>query len=238
MEGPLLILLPNLLHEEGDARESLPPIVGKKLSLLNGFIAESEKTARRYLRFFLPREEAVKIPIHLYNEHTTPEEFQALVALISQGIWGLISDAGLPCIADPGHELVRRAKQKGIKVEAVAGPCSPLLALMLSGLEGQRFAFHGYLPREEKGLRDKISLLEKRSRDEKSTQLWIEAPFRSEKMLSFLKESLRPETLLSVAKNLSSPSEETVTLPVREWKKSAFTIGKEPAIFLIYAVTS
>lgn len=238
MEGPLLILLPNLLHEEGEAKEILPPIIGKKLSLLTGLIAESEKTARRYVRLFLPREEAAKIPIHLYNEHTTSEEFQALVAFISQGVWGLISDAGVPCIADPGHELVKRAKQKGIKVEAVAGPCSPLLALMLSGLEGQRFAFHGYLPREEKDLRSALSLLEKRSREEKSTQLWIEAPYRSERMLALLKEALRPETLLSVAKNLSSPLEEVVTLPIREWKKSAFVIGKEPAIFLIYSLSN
>lgn len=225
-----LYLLPNLLDESLPIEPFFPISVGQAVSSLQGLIAESEKMARRYLRRFLSHDEMAKMPIHLLNEHT--KEIESLIKPIEQGeTWGLISDAGLPCIADPGAELVWRAHEKKIEVQTFVGPSSIVMALQLSGLGGQQFSFHGYLPREQSEVENKIRELEKRP----GTQIWIEAPYRSAKMLDCLKRILQPHTKLCVAVNLTMPSQRVVSQQVSKWKSTTFILEKEPAVFLIFS---
>lgn len=225
MQGKLF-LLPNMLDE--GLPTDLPPSVGFAVAEIQGLIAESEKSARRYLRRFLSHDQMAQMPLRLLNEHTQKGELEQLLEPLKKGEkWGLISDAGLACIADPGSDLVFLAYQKNIHVETFVGPCSMIMALQLSGFSGQNFTFHGYLPREPQELDAKLKELEKQS----STQIWIEAPYRSAKMIEHLQKVLQPTTFLCVASSLTFPDQRVVTKKISEWKN--ISIGKEPAIFLI-----
>lgn len=229
MTGKLL-LLPNLLDESLPADPFLPISVGGAVAGLQGLIAESEKAARRYLRRFLSHDQMAQMPLKTLNEHTAEKELALLLEPIERGeVWGLISDAGLPCIADPGADLVWLAHQKNLCVETFVGPSSILMALQLSGFGGQHFCFHGYLPREVPELEQKVKELEKCS----GTQIWIEAPYRSAKMLDLLKRVLQPSSRLCVAANLTLPTQKVVSQIVSKWKSSSFLIEKEPAVFLL-----
>ena len=208
-----LHLLPNVLHVEAKF-EFQPPLIG-------ALIAESEKGAHVYRkRFSLPQ-----MPIHLLNEHTT--HLDELLRIEQEEV-GLISDAGLPCLADPGSQLVLAARKKGIAVKAYPGPSSILLALMLSGLSAQQFFFHGYLEREEKALVRQIQGFAPHV-----THLFIEAPYRNLKLYKTLIRTLRPQDLLSIACNLTGPDEWVRTEMVKEWK-GAPDIQKRPSIFLVF----
>lgn len=221
-----LFLLPNLLDES--LSSDFPPSVTTAVHQLQGLICESEKSARRYLRRFISHDEMTKMPLRLLNEHTQKGELENLLDPILNGeVWGLISDAGLPCIADPGSDLVFLAHQKNVSVETFVGPCSIIMALQLSGFSGQNFSFHGYLPKDPIELAAKLKELEKLP----GSQIWIEAPYRTAKMLETLKEALLPTTLLSIASSLHLPEQKVFTKPISEWKN--ISIGKEPAIFLI-----
>jgi 16S rRNA (cytidine1402-2'-O)-methyltransferase len=208
-----LYLLPNLLHEASSW--SYTP------GHLDALIAESEKGGWTFLKkFSLPQ-----VPIYLLNEHT--KDVEALVK-IPQEIVGLISDAGLPCLADPGAALVAAAHRQNIVVEAVPGPCSITMALQLSGLSGQAFAFHGYFPREEKELMAKIKGL---ATD--LTHLFIETPYRTDKIFQRLLNILKPNDRLCVALELMSPDEKVQTRTISEWKHRPALIGKRRAVFVI-----
>jgi 16S rRNA (cytidine1402-2'-O)-methyltransferase len=231
----ILYLLPNVLDEELPHEPFLPVSVNEAVCSLDGIIAESEKGARRYLRRFISHDQMVKLPIKLLNEHTKSTELAGMIEPIAQGqCWGLLSDAGLPCLADPGAPLVLLAHERHLKVIAFPGPSSFILALQLSGMNGQRFAFHGYLPREIPALQHRLRELEKMSHLEDATQIWIEAPYRSAKMAQLLFETLQPTTLLCIALSITTPCQRILTQKVIEWKKLAFPIEKEPAVFLIY----
>ncbi|MBS0652537.1 MAG: SAM-dependent methyltransferase [Verrucomicrobia bacterium] len=234
---PTLFLFPNVLDEEGDHSRVLPKSVDEAVAQIDGLIAESEKPARRFLRRFAF--EAPKtfrdIPIRLLNEHTPDKQIDELLEPILKGQrWGLISDCGMPCLADPGSNLVFKARQKGIAVETFAGPSSVLLALVLSGLSGQHFTFHGYLPKEEPLLIKAIQEMQKRSAQEKSTHLFIETPYRNQKLLAQLLKTLHDNTQLCVATDLTAPGQEVSTRSVREWKKSPMPeIDKRPTVFVL-----
>jgi 16S rRNA (cytidine1402-2'-O)-methyltransferase len=231
-----LILLPNLLDDGASVERSLPVGVGDALRTLSGLICESEKAARRYLRRFLSHDAMAALPLRLLNEHTPLTELGALLApMLSGQCWGLVTDAGLSCIADPGANLVALARKSGVVIETLPGPSSILLALQLSGFPAQAFAFHGYLPREQPDLQSKIVALEKRSREENASQLFIEAPYRSMKLLGALLEVLQPTTRLCVAASLTAPSERVASQTVAEWRKSAFALAKEPVVFVVCA---
>jgi len=226
MPGQLL-LLPNLLDKEAEHQHFLPTSVDRAVQGLDGLIAENGKEGRAYLKRFGVAVQG--FPIHLLNEHN--QEIEELLIPIREGQrWGLISDAGLPVLADPGYQLVRRARMLGIAVEAFIGPSSLILALMLSGLPAQRFAFHGYFPYEpEKTLKK----LEERSRDEKATQVFIEAPYRNEKVLTKLLGILSDTTVLSVAWDLTMATQGVETYTIKEWKRRPLpSIHKHPAVFL------
>jgi len=206
---------------------------------LDGLIAESEKGGRHYLkRFSFPEGKTFRdIPIKLLSEHTKESEFLELLMPIMQGqVWGLVSDAGLPCLADPGAKLVFLARQKGIDIEAHMGPSSIVLALMLSGLGAQKFCFEGYLPKEASELTGAIKQLEQRAIKEGSTHIFIETPYRSQQMLEKLISILQEKMKLSVSLDLTLPSQLVMTKTIKEWRKDPkVDIQKRLAVFVIGA---
>jgi len=234
----VIVLLPNLLDDQAtDHRNFFPQSVDQTVASLDGLIAESKKAGRHFLkRFSFPSPKTFRdIPIRLLNEHTSPQEMEELFALVQkEGTWGVVSDCGLPCLADPGAKLVAFARQKGIEVRAFVGPSSLMLALMLSGFSGQAFAFHGYLPKEKEALKQKILNLQDRAKKEQATQLFIEAPYRTPKLLEMLLFTLSDQTLLCVAWDLTMPTEGIISWPVKKWKSTSYpSLQDKPAVFLI-----
>lgn len=230
-----LLLLPNLLGEVRHHELFLPPSVDRAVETIDGLIAESETGARRYLSHFKTKVAPHLIPVMLLNHNNEDYDF-LLEPLLKGERWGVISDAGLPCIADPGAKLVLEARKKGIVVSAFSGPSSIFLSLMLSGLGEQRFSFLGYLPRKENELKTKIKELEKRSKKEIETEVFIETPQRNLSLLKTLLETLDDATYLSVCFDLTLPTQGVVTETVAVWKKrTPPTIEKKCAIFLFKA---
>lgn len=234
---PALLLLPNLLGEHRYAEVFLPTSVNKAMNTIDGLIAESEKEGRRYLGRFETKKPASEIPIALFNEHTPDDQIDFLIEPILAGQrWGLVSDAGLPCIADPGSKIVLRARQRGIPVQAYVGPSSILLALMLSGLPGQKFMFNGYLDKTPEKRKKQILQLMNRSATEKSTQLFMEVPYRNRHTLEALLEVLSEKTLLCVGWDLTMSTQGVITQTIERWKKCTLpNLEKKPAIFILYS---
>ena len=229
MKIPTLFVLPNMLDPELPSEEIFPPRVEKIVRSLDGLIAESEKGAHLFLRRFKMRD----LPISLLNEHTPPSALKELLGPLLKGQWwGLISDCGMPCLADPGSDLIRSARLSGIHVDVVLGPSSILIALILSGLPCQRFSFHGYLPRDEKERTAKIVLLAKRAAEDLTTQLFIEAPYRGLKLFDSLLNTLPDKTQLCIAADLTLPSQYVVTQTVSQWKRQTPPELKRPTLFL------
>ena len=215
----------------------LPASVDKAVATLDGLIAESAGAGRRFLGRFETKKPANDIPLALFNEHTPEKDIDFLLEPIRRGErWGLISDGGLPCVADPGAKLVNRARQSGIIVQAFVGPSSILLALMLSGLPGQRFYFGGYLDKEPRRRESEIKELERRSKVEQLTQIFIETPYRNGHMLEALLKTLNEKTQLCVAWDLTLPTQGVLSQSIGLWKKSPPpNLEKKNAIFLISA---
>lgn len=236
-QKPALLLLPNLLGDTNHHQPYLPVSVDKAVASLDGLIAESASVGRRYLSRFTTKKPANDIPIALFNEHTPDGDIDFLLEPIRKGErWGLISDGGLPCIADPGSKLVHRARNSGIVVQAFVGPSSLLLALMLSGLPAQRFYFAGYLDKEPKKRETEIKEHEKRSKKELATHLFIEAPYRNRHLLESFLNVLGDKTELCVAWDLTMPTQGVVSQTVGQWKKSPLpNLEKKAAVFLIAA---
>lgn len=237
----MLYLLPNLLADSESHLSQLPSSVDAAVAKITSLIAENEKEGRRFLRrfAFLAPKTFRDIPIHLLNEHSTESDKKELIKGIEKGgVWGLVSDCGMPCLADPGADLVLMARERGIAVETFAGPSSILFALILSGLGGQHFTFHGYLPKEEPELLQELKRIEKLSLKEKSTHLFIETPYRNQRMLEKILSTLSDQTWLSIACDLSSPTQFVMTQRIREWKKNARPeIDKRPAVFVLKGYT-
>lgn len=234
MTKSALLLFPNLLAEHKHHEPFLPASIDKAVSTIDGLIAESEQGGRRFLGRFSTKMPAKDIPIALYNEKSTDKDIDFLLEPIHKGErWGFVSDAGLPCIADPGDRLVRRARQTGITIQAFVGPSSILLALMQSGLSGQNFTFHGYLDANQEKRQQQILKLEKTAKQDGYTQIFIETPYRNKHMLESLLEVLQPETCLCVAWDLTLPTQGILSQPVSIWKKSPLpNLEKKNAIFL------
>lgn len=230
-----LLLLPNLIGDHRHHELFLPTSVDKAVQSLDGLIAESEQAGRRFLSRFQTIKEAHAIPIALFNEHTPDDHINFLLEPILKGErWGIVSDAGLPCIADPGSKLVSRARQIGIPIQAFVGPSSILLALMQSGLSGQRFTFHGYLDKDPAKRKQQIKQIEKIAITEKYTQIFMETPYRNQQIMTTLLETLADATLLCVAWDLTLPSQGVLSQSVAVWKKSPPpNLEKRNAIFII-----
>ncbi len=213
----------------------IPKAVGQSIQQLTHYIVEHPKTARRFLKHI-----GCKLPIqeiHMYtlNEHTRSDELTLLLQpLLAGNDAGLLSEAGCPAIADPGSGLVRLAHDKKIPVVPLVGPSSILLALMASGLNGQRFCFNGYLPIEREARAQKITELERRSRDHDETQIFIETPYRNQGLLELIIQTCVDNTDLCVATNLTSSHENVMTKTIRQWKQKLPDINKIPTIFLLH----
>lgn len=235
MSHHALLLLPNLLGEHRKHELFLPQSVDKAVSTIDGLIAESEKAGRRFLSRFSTKKPVNETPIALYNENTPDADIDFLLEPMTKGErWGLISDGGLPCIADPGAKLVRRARLLGIPIQAFVGPSSILLALMLSGLPGQRFCFHGYLDKDSKQFKQTLIALEKESKEKNLTQIFMERPYHNRVALEMALQTLKDSTILCVAWELTMPEQGLVSQPVALWKKSPLpNLDKKNALFLL-----
>lgn len=229
-----LLLLPNVLGESKHHEMFLPISVNKAVETLDGLIAESEQGGRRYLSRFQTKKPVQNMPIALLNEHTPDDHLDFLLEPVVEGErWGLVSDGGLPCIADPGSKLVRRARQRGLSIQAFVGPSSIFLALMLSGFSGQQFAFKGYLDKDPEKRKQNIQKLEKDAKVGE-TQIFIEAPYRNQHALETIVNTLSDDTWLCVAWELTEPTQGILSQPIAIWKKSPLpNIHKKNAIFLI-----
>lgn len=236
-QKPALLLLSNLLGDHRHHELFLPSSVDKAVATLDGLIAESETEGRRYLKRFSTKKPALEIPIALFNEHTPDEHINFLLEPLLKGErWGFVADAGLPCLADPGAKLVRRAREVGIIIQAFSGPSALTQALMLSGLPAQRFTFLGYLDKDPQGRQKQIHALLDSSRRENETQIFIEAPYRNRHTLESLLEILPPSCWLCVGWDLTLPTQGLLSQKVDLWKKSPLpNLDKKPAIFLVSA---
>lgn len=228
---PALLLLPNLLGNHKHHEIFLPPSVDRAVASIDGLIAESAGEGRRYLGRFQTDKPAHNIPLALYNKKTPVEEIDFLLDPIRQGErWGYVVDAGLPCISDPGSQLVHRARKLGIAVQAFTGPSSVMYALMLSGLNSQKFTFHGYLDRDSQPLKSDLQRLERLE----GVQVFIEAPHRNRQLLETAMETLKDSTVLCAAWDLTMPTQGIFCEKVSTWKKSPLpNLDKKPTIFLI-----
>jgi 16S rRNA (cytidine1402-2'-O)-methyltransferase len=215
----------------GSSAESLPVPALEIVRSVRDFAVENAKSARAFLS-------EVKMPVAIRELRIQEigENPQALLQPLREGRpLGLLSDAGCPAIADPGAALVEAAHREGFRVVPLVGPSSITLALMASGLEGQRFAFCGYLPREPGERARRIRELEARSRKEQETQIFIETPYRSDALLAALLEACSAQTRLCVAADLTLPTESISTRDVSGWRRVRTAIGRRPAVFLLLA---
>jgi 16S rRNA (cytidine1402-2'-O)-methyltransferase len=239
MKGTLY-LIPNTLGDGDDAALAavLPVPVRERAGTLASYIGENAKTTRAFLKRIGTTRPIQEIEIHELNVNTPAGAIDRLLAPLLAGIdTGLVSEAGVPAVADPGALLVRRAHERGIRVVPLVGPSSILLALMASGLNGQSFAFHGYLPVDAAERAKKLRELEQQSRKARQTQIFIETPYRNRALLDTLLASCAPSTLVCVAADLTLPTETIQSRAVSDWKKGAGAdLHKRPAIFLLLAV--
>lgn len=228
-----LYLIPTTLGDT-EPLEVLPISVKQAIERINHFIVEHEKTARRFIKKIQPRKSQEALQIKTLNKFTDPMEISTFLEPCLRGIdVGILSESGSPAIADPGAEVVLLAHQKSIRVVPLVGPSSLLLGLMASGLNGQRFAFHGYLPIEQSERRKAIKALERHSRELDQTQLFIETPYRNNKLMEDLVNTLKAQTHLCVAADLTLPSESILTRTVADWKGAVPDLHKRPTLFLL-----
>jgi 16S rRNA (cytidine1402-2'-O)-methyltransferase len=215
----------------------LPAPVIAAVRPLTHFVVENAKSARAFLKAVGTIQSLQSLQIQELNEHTRSSELPQLLAPLKAGIdVGLLSEAGCPAVADPGANLVAQAQRDGIRVVPFVGPSSLLLALMASGLNGQRFAFHGYLPAKEDERRITLRELEADSRRYGQTQIFIETPYRNRQMFDALLRFCQPGTRLSLATDLTLPTESALTRSIAEWKKGTPPeIERRPTVFLILA---
>ena len=236
MKPGTLYLLPAGLSPEAPPEAVVPAQVLERIRRLDTFIAENAKSARAWLAACGHPKPLREVAIREYSEHTADSEIAGLLEPLASGRdVGLLSEAGLPAIADPGAPLVAEAHRRGIPVVPLVGPGSIFLALMASGLGGQRFRFVGYLPAQAAERRAAIAELERQSSRARETQIFIETPYRGDALLADLVATCNPATRLAVAVDLTSPREWIRSDRVEAWRERPRAIGKNPAIFLLAA---
>lgn len=231
-----LYLIPSLLGEVAPL-EVLPLSVKKVIGMAQHFIVENEKSARAFIKAVDSSKNQQKLEISVLNKYTQPEEIPAFLDPCFEGKHiGIISEAGAPGIADPGADVVRIAHQKGIRVVPLAGPSSITMALMASGLNGQNFAFTGYLPIEKPERKKRLIELEKLSRNTGQSQIFMETPYRNPKLLDDILKYCLDTTQLCIAREITLPTEYIRTAPIRWWKNNVPDLEKKPTIFVIQGV--
>lgn len=229
-----LYLIPTTLGDN-EPLEVLPISVKKRVENIDFFIVENEKSARRFIKKITPRKSQPALRLFVLDKYTSEFESKSFLDPCFQGInVGLLSEAGVPAIADPGANIVMLAHQKKIKVVPMVGPSSIILAMMGSGLNGQNFAFNGYLPIEKVERKKRIKELERLSKQNDQTQIFIETPYRNQKLFNEFKAALTPSTLLCVAADLTLGTEYIKTLTIKEWKSENIDLHKRPCIFIYH----
>ncbi len=228
-----LYLLPTTLGDN-EPLEVLPATVQHQVERLDIFIAENEKTARRAIKKLVPGKSQPSLQFFILNKHTDPAEVSGFLEACKTGKdIGLLSEAGCPGVADPGAEVVKIAHREGIQVVPMVGPSSILLAMMASGMNGQNFAFNGYLPIDKAARKGEIKNLEKISHEKNQAQSFIETPYRNNKMLEDLTQVLHPGTRICIACDLTLPTEFIVTKTAADWRKTKVDLHKRPTIFIL-----
>lgn len=230
-----VFLIPTFLYD--NATETIPLYVLDSVKQCQVFFVENERTARRHLKLLW--REMVIDEYKWFTIHKAEEEVQRIFTqlLKSGNNIGIISEAGCPGVADPGQLLIDAAQKAGASVKPLVGPSSILLALMASGMNGQRFQFTGYLPIDNNDRKTAIKELENESAKKNCTQIFIETPYRNNQLLKQVVETCKPQTRLCIAVDITAPSESIVTKTISEWKKRLPDIHKRLAIFLIYSAT-
>jgi len=229
----VLYLIPTPLGENPPL-EVLPLTVKKIIEDQNHFIIENEKAARRFIKKIAPNKNQEQLILYPLNKFITQEETETYLDQCKAGIsMALFSDAGCPGIADPGSVIVAKAHRLGIQVKPIVGPSSLILAMMSSGMNGQNFAFNGYLPIEQKKRKQAIIKFEKKAIKDNQAQLFIETPYRSDSLLKELLKVLLSNTLLCVSCDLTLQNEYIKTLTISQWKNEKVKLNKRPCIFII-----
>ena len=229
-----LYLIPTTLGEM-NADDVLPQTIKRAIDFIDYYIVENEKTARKSIKIVHSEKKQSELKLFLLNKHTQAKEHLDFIKPLLEGHnVGLMSEAGCPGVADPGAVIVKIAHEKGIQVVPLVGPSSILLALMASGMNGQSFTFNGYLPIDKSEKKQAIKGLEKLSFDKNQSQLFIETPYRNNKLLEDILQTLQPNTLLCVACDITLPTEYIKTMTVNLWKKQKVDLHNRPCIFIIH----
>ena len=229
-----LYLIPVMLSETA-ANEVLPASVLRAVSLIDDYVVENSKVARKFIKAIDPEKKQSTLNLFELNKHTDEKEILSFIQPLLEGKnMGLMSDAGCPGVADPGSVIVALAHQKGIKVVPLVGPSSILVSLMGSGMNGQSFTFNGYLPIDKSEKKSMLRNLEKWSLERNQSQLFIETPYRNNQLMEEMTQILHPNTLLCVACDLTLPTEIMLTKPISFWKKHKIDLHKRPCIFIVH----
>ncbi len=228
-----LYLIPTTLGDVAP-EEVLPQTVKRAIDFITDYIVENEKTARKFIKQIHPEKAQPSLRISLLNKHTEVAEHAAMLQPCLEGRnVGLMSEAGCPGVADPGAVIVKLAHEKGIQVVPLVGPSSILLAMMGSGMNGQSFAFNGYLPIDKSEKKAALKNLERLSFEKNQSQLFIETPYRNNKLLEDILQALQNSTRLCIATDITLPTEYIKTLTVNDWKKTKVDLHNRPTIFII-----
>jgi len=229
-----LYLIPTRLGDNPPL-EVLPISVKKIVEMVDDFIVENEKTARRFIKKIDSRKQQSILHFEILNKYTKPEEIQNFLDTCKAGKpMGLLSEAGCPGIADPGADIVKLAHENDIQVVPLVGPSSIILAMMASGMNGQSFTFNGYIPIDKSERKATLKRLERLSYEHNQSQLFIETPYRNNKILEDICATLHTNTRVCVACDITLPTEYIKTMTVNEWKHTKIDLHKRPSIFIIH----
>ena len=229
-----LYLIPTPLGDN-PVEEVIPKHVLETACSLRRFVVEQTRTARRFLSRYGLKGHVDELEFHELNEHSTDDEVRSLMSLFDGSDVGLLSEAGLPAVADPGARLVELCHLQGVEVVPLVGPSSLMMALMASGLNGQCFEFCGYIPAKADSRKAALRSLEKQSRAASRSEIIIETPYRDDALFADMLQNLSPDTRICVAADISLPTQYIRTARVAQWRKAPITIGKRPCVFIILA---
>ncbi|MDR2223685.1 MAG: SAM-dependent methyltransferase [Flavobacteriaceae bacterium] len=230
-----LYLIPITLGETNNPLDVLPHTVKRVIEMLDIFVVENEKTARRFIKSICPEKKQSELILLPLNKHTESSEYKEYIKPLIEGkSVGVMSEAGCPGVADPGAVIVDLAHRANIKVTPLVGPSSILLSIMASGMNGQSFAFNGYLPIDKGEKKNALKNLEKLSFEKNQSQLFIETPYRNNQLLQDLTTILNPNTLVCVACDITLETEYIQTKPAAQWKNTKVDLHKRPCIFIIH----
>lgn len=235
MKKGQVILIPSFLSDT-NSQDNFPIVNNRIIYSLNIFIVENLRTARRFLRKIGYKNNFDEVRFFELNKHTDSSEIRSFLDPLLKGEdVGLISEAGTPCVADPGSEVVKLAHGLNIEIVPLVGPSSIILALMASGFNGQSFIFHGYLPIDKKQRGAKIKEIENNAYKLQQTQIFIEAPYRNNQLFQSIVETCSGETLICIAADITNSEKEFIkTKTILEWKKKMPELHKRPVVFLLY----